>query len=160
MVSAAAVTPEEYLSSLPEERRAVMSQMRELIRKNLPKGYVESMNWGMLAYEVPLERYPDTYNGQPLGYVALAAQKNAYSLYLLGPYGDERQAAKLRDGFAKAGKKLDMGKSCVRFRKPEDLALDALAEAIASTPPEAFIAQYEAIRSTTATARKKAAKKA
>jgi hypothetical protein len=160
MVSSAAVTPEDYLSSLPEERRAVMSQMRDLIRKNLPKGYVESMNWGMLAYEIPLDRYPDTYNGQPLGYVALAAQKNAYSLYLLGPYGDEPQLKKLQDGFAKAGKKLDMGKSCVRFRKPEDLALDAIAEAIASTPPEAYIAQYEAVRSKMTTAKKKAAKKA
>ncbi|HYK02596.1 MAG TPA: DUF1801 domain-containing protein [Thermoanaerobaculia bacterium] len=164
MVSSAAVTPEDYLSSLPDERRAVMSQMRDLIRKNLPKGYVESMNWGMLSYEIPLDRYPDTYNGQPLGYVALAAQKNAYSLYLLGPYGDERELQKLRDGFAKAGKKLDMGKSCVRFKKPQDLALDALAEAIASTPPEAYIAQYEAVRSNTGpastTVKKKAARKA
>jgi hypothetical protein len=160
MVSSAAVTPEEYLSSLPEERRAVMSQMRDLIRENLPEGYVEAMNWGMLCYEIPLDRYPDTYNGQPLGYVALAAQKNAYSLYILGPYGDEAQAQKLRDGFARAGKKLDMGKSCVVFKKPEDLALDVIAEVIASTPPEVHIAQYEKVRSSTATAKKKAAKKA
>lgn len=160
MVSSAAVTPEDYLSSLPEESRAVVSKMRDLIRKNLPKGYVESMNWGMLSYEIPLDRYPDTYNGRPLGYVALAAQKNGYSLYLLGPYGDEREAAKLREAFEKAGKKLDMGKSCVRFKKPEDLALDAIAEAIASTPPEAFIAQYEAVRGKTGTTTKKAAKKA
>jgi len=138
----------------------VISQIRDLIRKNLPKGYVESLNWGMLSYEIPLERYPDTYNGQPLGYVALAAQKNGYSLYLLGPYGDESQAEKLREGFAKAGKKLDMGKSCVRFKKPEDLALDAIASAIASTPPDAFIAQYESVRSQTAAAKKKATKKA
>jgi hypothetical protein len=160
MVSSAAVTPEAYLSSLPEERRAVMSQMRDLIRENLPEGYVESVNWGMLSYEIPLDRYPDTYNGQPLGYVALAAQKNAYSLYLLGPYGDERQLEKLRDGFARAGKKLDMGKSCVRFRKPEELALETIAGVIASMPPEAFIAQYEAIRSNTAAGKKQAAKKA
>ena len=138
----------------------MISQIRDLIRKNLPKGYVESLNWGMLSYEIPLERYPDTYNGQPLGYVALAAQKNGYSLYLLGPYGDESQAEKLREGFAKAGKKLDMGKSCVRFRKPEDLALDAIAAAIRSTPPDAYIAQYESVRSQTAAAKKKATKKA
>jgi hypothetical protein len=160
MVSSAALTPEDYLASLPEDRRAVVSQIRDLVRKNLPKGYVETMNWGMLTWEIPLERYSDTYNGQPLGYVALAAQKNGYSLYLLGPYGDEGQAAKLREGFARAGKRLDMGKSCLRFKKPEDLALDAIAAAIASTPPDAFIAQYESIRSKTATARKKAAKKA
>jgi hypothetical protein len=164
MVSSAATTPEDYLASLPEERRAVISQIRDLIRKNLPKGYVESLNWGMLSYEIPLERYPDTYNGRPLGYVALAAQKNGYSLYLLGPYGDEGQAAKLREGFEKAGKKLDMGKSCVRFKQPADLALEAIADTIRSTPPEAFIAQYESIRSRTASAKtaqkKKAAKKA
>jgi hypothetical protein len=160
MVTPAAIAPDEYLASLPEERRAVVSRIRDIIRENLPAGYVESVNWGMLSYEIPLSRYPNTYNGQPLGYVALAAQKNAYSLYLLGPYGDERQAAKLRDGFARAGKTLDMGKSCVRFRKPEDLALDAIAEAIASTPPDAFIAQYESIRAKTATAKKKAARTA
>ncbi len=142
----------------------MISQIRDLIRKNLPKGYVESMSFGMLCYGIPLERYPDTYNGQPLGYVGLAAQKNSYSLYLLGPYGDEGGAAKLREGFEKAGKKLDMGKSCVRFKKPEDLALDAVADCIRSTPPDAYIAQYESIRSKTASAKtaqkKKAAKKA
>ena len=159
MVSSAAKTPEAYLASLPEERRAVISKIRDLIRKNLPKGYVESMNWGMLCYGIPLERYPDTYNGEPLGYVALAAQKNSYSLYLLGPYADEAEVEKLREGFAKAGKKLDMGKSCVRFKKPEDLALDVIADSIRSTPPDAYIAQYEAVRSKMASAKKAPAKK-
>ena len=146
MVTSAAQTPEAYLAELPEERRKVISQLRELIRKHIPEGYVESMSFGMLSWEVPLEKYPKTYNGKPLGYVALAAQKNGYSLYLLGPYGEPKQADELRKAFEKAGKKLDMGKSCVRFRKPEDLALDALAKAIASTPPEKHIEMYEKAR--------------
>lgn len=101
---------------------------------------------GMLCYGIPLERDPDTYNGQPLGYVSLAAQKNDYALYLMGAYMDPAQAEALRDAFAKAGKKFDMGKSCLRFKKPEDLALDAVAKLIASTPPEKFIAMYESSR--------------
>ncbi len=136
---------DEYLAGLPEDRRAVMSQMRDLVRKNLPKGYVENVG-GMLSYEIPLEKYPNTYNRQPLGYVALAAQKNGYSLYLLGAYADPAQAAQLKAAFAKSGKKLDMGKSCVRFKKIEDLDLEAIADVIRSTPPEKYIAMYEAGR--------------
>ena len=147
MVRSAAQTPEAYLAELPDERRQVVTQLRKLIQQHIPDGYVESVNWGMLTWEVPLERYPDTYNGQPLGYVSLAAQKNGYSLYLLGPYGDPEQLAALKAGFAKAGKKLDMGKSCVRFRKPEDLDLETIGKVIASTPPDRFIAQHEAGRS-------------
>ena len=146
MVTSAAQTPEAYLDSLPEERRKVISQLRELIRNNIPKGYVEAMSFGMLSWEIPLEKYPKTYNGKPLGYVALAAQKNGYSLYLMGAYGEGKQAEELRKAFEKAGKKLDMGKSCVRFRKPEDLELSAIAKAIASTPPERYIELYEKAR--------------
>ena len=144
MVSSKAGTPEEYLESLPEERREVVSAVRDLVRRNLPAGYVESMGWGMLCWGIPLERYPNTYNGQPLGYVALAAQKNYYSLYLMGVYADPTGPAWLKEGFAKAGKKLDMGKSCVRFRKLEDLPLELIGEAVAKVTPEAYIAHYEA----------------
>ena len=144
MVSSRATTVEQYLSELPEDRRAVVEAVRDLIRRRLPAGYRESMSWGMISYEIPLERYPDTYNKQPLGYVALAAQKNAYSLYLLGVYADPAQEARLREAFRAAGKKLDMGKSCLRFRKLDDLPLDALGDLIASTPPDAYIALYEA----------------
>ena len=83
MVSSKAKTVEDYLDELPPDRRAVVSAVRDLVNANLPEGYVETMNWGMIAWEVPLSRYPVTYNKQPLGYVALAAQKNAYSLYLM-----------------------------------------------------------------------------
>ena len=146
MVQSAATTADEFLNELPEERRAILTELRKLIRKNLPKGYEESVAFGMVCYGIPLERYPDTYNGQPLGYVALASQKNHCALYLMGAYMDPAAAVALKDGFAKAGKKLDMGKSCLRFRKIDDLALDAVAQAIASTPPEKFIGMYEKSR--------------
>lgn len=146
MVRSDASSVQEYLQELPPERRKVISAVREAILQHLPEGYVESMNWGMISYEIPLDRYPDTYNGQPLSYAALAAQKNYYSLYLMSVYGDAEQEQRLREGFKKAGKRLDMGKSCVRFRKLEDLPMHVIEEAIARTTPEQFIALYEASR--------------
>ncbi len=146
MASSKATTVEDYLAELAPERREVVTAVRQLILRHLPEGYRETMNWGMISYEIPLERYPNTYNKQPLGYVALAAQKNYYSLYLLGVYADSEQEVRLKDEFQQAGKKLDMGKSCVRFRKLDDLALDAIAHTIAATTPEEYIAHYEASR--------------
>ncbi|HEY0140599.1 MAG TPA: DUF1801 domain-containing protein [Thermoanaerobaculia bacterium] len=140
-----ATTVDAYLAELPEERRQVVAAVRDLIIRNLPKGYRETISSGMISYCVPLDDYPDTYNKQPLCYAALAAQKNYYALYLMSCYsGDQEQA--LRDGFAKAGKKLDMGKSCVRFKKLEDLPLDVIGKVIGSTPPQEFTQQYEASR--------------
>ena len=98
MVSSAARSVDEYLAQLPGERREVAVALRKLVRDHLPPGYVEAMNWGMPCYEVPLARHPDTYNGQPLGYVAFAAQKNGYSLYLMGVHGDPAREARLRGG--------------------------------------------------------------
>jgi hypothetical protein len=100
----------------------------------------------MLNYGIPLSRFPNTYNGQPLCYAALAAQKNYCSLYLMSVYGDKKHEAKLRDGFKAAGKKLDMGKSCVRFKSSDDLPLDVVGDLIASVPVEKWIAIYEASR--------------
>jgi hypothetical protein len=147
MATSTAATVEEYLAELPAERREVVSRIRDLLKRNLPKGYNESMSSGMIAYGIPLSRYPKTYNGQPLGYVALAAQKNYYALYLMGPYLDPEQAKQLASAFEKAGKKMDMGKSCLRFKKLEDLPLDALGRAVASMPPEKLIAHHEAVHS-------------
>jgi hypothetical protein len=146
MARSQATSIDEYLAELPEERRAVIAAVRGAILKNLPQGYREGINWGMIAYEVPLERYPDTYNKQPLGYVCLAAQKNYYALYLNAiDAGSEREGS-LRAEFAKAGKKLDMGKSCIRFKALDDLNLDAIGRVIAETPVETLIARYEASR--------------
>lgn len=146
MAAGKTVTVDDYIAEQPAERRAVVSAVRDLVRRNLPKGYAETTNGKFINYEIPLERYPKTYNGQPLAYIALASQKNYYALYLMGVYQNEELQKDLAASFKRAGKKLDMGKSCLRFRKLEDLDLDAVARAIASTPPEKFIADYEAAR--------------
>lgn len=146
MVQSKARTVEAYLKELPPERREVVAAVRRMVLKHLPKGYVEAMAFGMIGYGVPLERYPDTYNGQPLAYVAVAAQKNYYSLYLMSVYADSAEERALRAAFAKAGKKLDMGKCCVRFRQLADLEMAALGKAIAASSVDQFVARYEASR--------------
>lgn len=143
MVSSKAQTVAEYLQELPVERRAVIAAVRKVVRKHLPRGYVETMNWGMICYEIPLKRYPDTYNKQPLAYAALAAQKSNYALYLMG---DEETRKKLAAAVKAMGKKLDMGKVCLRFKKLEDLPLGVIGEIIASVSVDAYIATYEAAR--------------
>lgn len=146
MASSQANTVEEYLQELPEDRRAVVSRVRDVIVKNLPKGYQETMNWGMIAYEIPLERYPDTYNKKPLMYMALAAQKNHYAVYSSGVYMDPAGESWLASEFEKAGMKLDMGKSCIRFRKLGDIPLEAIAKVAAAQAVEEFIEIYEKAR--------------
>jgi hypothetical protein len=146
MQNKTAKSPDEYLDDLPADRRTAIAAVRAVVRKNLPGGYSEFVSWGMLNYGIPLTRFPNTYNGQPLCYVALAAQKNYCSLYLMSVYGDKKHEARLRDGFKAAGKKLDMGKSCVRFQSPDDLPLDVVGELIASVPVEKWIEIYEKSR--------------
>ena len=148
MVGSKAATVQEYLKELPAERRAVIAKVRAVVRKNLPKGYQEKLGYGMICYEVPLKRYPDTCNGQPLCYIGLAAQKHHNAIYLTSVYQDAGQAKWLKDQFKKANKKLDMGKSCVRFKKLDDLPLDAIGKVVAATTPEQHIARYEASRKT------------
>ena len=146
MARSKATTVQAYLESLPPDQRGVVSAVREVVLEHLPRGYEESMNWGMISYELPLERYPNTYNKQPFSYAALAAQKNYFALYLNGAYSDPKQAQYLTKEFRKRGKKLDMGKACLRFKKLDDLPLDAIGRVIASTPPETLIKQVEAAR--------------
>lgn len=146
MVQSKAASVPQYLAELPAERRAVVSKVRDMVNAHMPAGYVETMAFGMIGWGIPLSRYPDTYNKQPLGYVALAAQKNNYSLYLMGVYGVGEQEKKLRAAAVAQGKKLDMGKSCLRFKKAEDLPLDAIGELIASMSVDDYIAVYEASR--------------
>jgi len=146
MVSSAATTVDAYLAELPPERSAVIAKVRDMINTHLPPGYVERMNWGMICWEIPLSRYSITYNKQPLGYVALAAQKNNYALYLMNVGSDSGDEAGLRAAYARAGKKLDMGKCCLRFKSLERLLVDEIASLIAGTPVDAYIARYEASR--------------
>jgi uncharacterized protein YdhG (YjbR/CyaY superfamily) len=146
MVSSKETTPAAYLASLPPERRKVVSAVRALVKKHLPKGYVETMNWGMLSYEVPLTRYSDTYNQRPLMYVALAAQKNNYALYLTTASENKALMAKLAAAYEASGKKLDMGKACLRFKTLEELPLDVIGELVASTPVERSVQIAETAR--------------
>jgi hypothetical protein len=146
MVSSKTTTPTAYLASLPPERREIIAAVRAVVRKRLPKGYVETMNWGMLSYEIPLSRYPETYNKQPLMYLALAAQKNNYALYLTSVSSDKVLMGKLAAAYKIAGKKLDMGKGCLRFKTLEELPLDVIGEIVASTPVERRIELSEAAR--------------
>ena len=146
MVRSAAATVEEYVQELAPDRREDVQAVRELVLDNLPPGYVETMNWGMITYEIPLDRYPDTYNGQPLMYAALASQKRYMSLYLMCVYSHQESRIWFEERFKASGKKLDMGKSCVRFRRVEDLPLDLIAETIAGTSVEDYIRFYEASR--------------
>jgi uncharacterized protein YdhG (YjbR/CyaY superfamily) len=149
MVSSKETTPAAYLASLPPERRKVIAAVRAVVRKNLPRGYVETMNWGMLAYEIPLSRYPSTYNKQPLMYLALAAQKNNYALYLTSASSDRALMDKLAAAYKAAGRKLDMGKGCLRFTSLEELPLDVIGEIVASTSVARRIELSEAARSKT-----------
>ena len=159
----AATTVAQYLAELPPERRAVVARVRDVVRADLPAGYEESMLWGMICWSVPLARYPDTYNGRPLGYACLAAQKNHYALYLTALYMDPAATERFTQAFAAAGKRLDMGKSCVRFKALEDIPLDVIGQAVARTSPDDYIAMYERARATSTTravAKKRSTKKA
>ena len=143
---ATATSVDEYLAGLPENQRAVLEPVRDTIRKNLPNGYQEVIQGKFITYVIPLSRYPKTYNRQPLQYVALAPQKNYYTLYMMVPYADEKELAQLQNGFKKAGKKLDMGKSCIRFKKLEDLPLDVIGESVARTSVDDYIRGYESAK--------------
>lgn len=144
MAKSTATTVQEYLDQQPDDRRAVLSAVRETILRHLPAGYQETMSWGMISYEIPLAHYPNTYNRQPLSYVALAAQKNYYALYLSNVYGNPEQETRLKEAFTQIGKKLDMGKSCLRFRSLADVPWDAIGEIVASATPDDYIRTYEA----------------
>lgn len=146
MASSKANSVSEYLEGLPPERRAVVSAVRDVVLKHLPKGYREAMDFGMITYSIPLDVHPKTYNGRPLVYAGLAAQKNHYALYLMGAYADPKVGKSLASEFRKRGKKLDMGKSCLRFRTLDDLPLDVVGNVIASTPVDTMIGFVEKSR--------------
>jgi len=158
IVQSKATTVEQYFSELPEDRRLAIEAVREVILKNLDKNYEEGMQYGMIGYYVPHRVYPAGYHcdpRQPLPFAGLASQKNHMSLYLMCVYGESELSKWFMSSWAKTGKKLDMGKSCVRFKKLEDLALDVIGEAIKRVPAKKFIEICEsATRSTGAKASK------
>jgi Domain of unknown function (DU1801) len=139
-------TVPEFLAQLAPDRRQEVERVRAEIRRHLPAGYEEAISRNMLVYQVPLGQYPDTYNGHPLWYVALASEKSYLSLHLMPVYGNDALAARLADGFTAAGKKLNMGKACIRFQTESDLALDAVGEIVASIPMDRWIKVAQAAR--------------
>jgi Domain of unknown function (DU1801) len=147
-----ATTVEQYLAELPEDRRKAIEAVRQVVLKNLDKDYEEGIQYGMIGYYVPHRVYPPGYHcdpKQPLPFAGLASQKNHMSLYLMCAYGETDHANWFKDAWAKTGKKLDMGKACVRFKKLEDLALDVIGEAIRKVPAKKYIAHCETIVKTT-----------
>jgi len=134
-----AKTVAEYIASLPEDRRGAIKTVRAVVKKNLPAGYKEGMDYGFIGWTVPLSVYPDTYNGQPLCYAALANQKNHMALYLMAAYAEGPIKQRLVKGFRAAGKKLDMGKSCIRFKSLDDLPLEVIAEVAAALPMKKYV---------------------
>lgn len=142
-----ATTVKQYLAELPEDRRAALLAVRSVILANLPRGYEEGMQYGMIGYFVPHSVYPPGYHcdpKQPVPFAALASQKNHMAVYLMSVYGNGDQEAWFRDAWSKTGKKLDMGKCCVRFKNVDDVPLEVIGEAIRRVPAEKFIEQYEA----------------
>ncbi|HYO55357.1 DUF1801 domain-containing protein [Archangium sp.] len=143
-----ATTVDQYLASLPEERRAAISAVRNVILENLDERYEEGMQYGMIGYYVPHKVFPAGYHcdpKQPLPFASLASQKSHMAVYLMCIYGQPEQEKWFREAWAKTGKKLDMGKSCVRFKKLEDVALDVIGEAIRRAPAKAYIEHYESM---------------
>ncbi|WNG39806.1 DUF1801 domain-containing protein [Archangium violaceum] len=163
-----ATTVDQYLASLPEDRRAAISAVRKVILKNLDKQYEEGIQYGMIGYYVPHKVFPAGYHcdpKQPLPFASLASQKSHMAVYLMCVYGQPEQEKWFREAWAKTGKKLDMGKSCVRFKKLEDVALDVIGEAIRRVPAKAYIEHYESVirrpekKKAPGAAKKKAAEK-
>jgi len=139
-MQSSATTVEAYLDQIPAERRGDMERVIALVRDNLPEGYVEAMNWGMICWEVPLETSGPTYNGRPLMYAALASQKRHMALYLCGANCRPEVRAALEAGFRAAGRRFDMGAACLRFRNADALDAPSVAAAVAAVPVEAFVA--------------------
>ena len=147
MVKSDASTVDQYLNDLPDDRQKILKKVRETILKNLNPGFKETMNWGMISYEIPLETYPETYNKQPLLFAALASQKQYVSLYLMTVYQDSKLNESLLNGFIKIGRKPNMGKSCIRFKRIDDIPLEVIGHIISKTTAEDFIEKYEEVRS-------------
>ena len=142
-------TVAQYLAALPADRRAALSAVRKVINENLPDGYEEGMQFGMIGWYVPLSMYPAGYGENPkvpLPLVALASQKSGMVLHFLCFYGHPTLSTWFTSEYKKSGKKLDMGKACVRFKKLDDLALDVVGRAVARVPVKEHMANYRAAR--------------
>ena len=141
-----AQTVDQYVTELSENRQEQIRTVREVILSSLPEGYKEVMNEGMITYQVPLSIYPNTYNGKPLMYAALSSQKSYMAVYLTSIYMNEDSRKTFEQDYMATGKRYDAGKSCVRFRKLDDLPLDLLSVTIGSMSVKEFIQEVEIVR--------------
>lgn len=142
-----ATTPEAYIAEMPEDRQKAFSKLRSVIKKNLPKGFKEGMGYGMMGYSVPHSKYPAGYHcdpKQPLPFMGIASQKNFIAVYHMGIYCmPELQKWFVREHAKASPKKLDMGKSCIRYKKPEDIPFELIGELATKVTPDEWIKQYE-----------------
>ena len=148
-----------YFAKLPADHRVALARVREIVNAHLPAGYEEGMQFGMPSWFVPKSTLADTFNGQPLMLAALGSRKGYMTLYLMSVYGDDKLRKWFEGAFAKAGKQLDMGKSCVRFKTLDALPLDVIGEAIAKVPVAKYVAAYHASRAAARPKQNSASKK-
>jgi hypothetical protein len=139
-------TIDEFFAILPPDRREDLLRLFESVRAAMPQGYEQAIDWGMIVWQVPLSVYPDTYNKKPLVYVGIANQKNHMALYLCGAYAIKGEMEALKAAFSKAGKKLDMGAACVRFKRLDQLDMAAVERAIANVPVAVMVEAARAAR--------------
>lgn len=144
-----ATTVDAYIAELPEERQKAIEQLRKVIKKNLPKGFQECMNYGMIGYVVPHSKYPAGYHCDPklpLPFLNIASQKNNITVYHMGMYGDPKLEKWFVDAYTKlTGKKADKGKSCLRYKKEEDIPYKLIGELVAKISPDQWIEHYERV---------------
>ncbi|HRG83923.1 MAG TPA: DUF1801 domain-containing protein [Chitinophagaceae bacterium] len=144
-----ATTVDQYLEEIPADRRQAMQELRKVVKKNLSKGFQETMNYGMMGYSVPHSKYPAGYHcnpKDPLPFMGIASQKNSINIYHMGIYADPKLFKWFQEAHAKASpKKLDMGKSCIRYKKPEDIPFKLIGELAAKMSMEEWIEKYESM---------------
>jgi Domain of unknown function (DU1801) len=154
------LTVEQWLASVPAERRDAINIVRDVINEHLPQGYEETVDWGMLAWVVPFARLPNTHNGHPLMLAALGAHRKLMTVYLMTVYGDPELRREFEIAYKGTGKKLNMGGSCVHFKKLDDLPLNVVGNTIARVSVDKYVERYESSRPqkkpTKATTKKKA----
>ena len=144
-----AATVDKYLAEVPADRQKAFEELRKVIKKNLPKGFQEGMGYGMIGYCVPHSKYPAGYHcnpEQPLPFISIASQKNFIAVYHMGVYSDPKLLKWFTDAYAKAGVgKLDMGKSCIRFKNPENIPFKLMGELASKMTPDDWIEKYESV---------------
>jgi hypothetical protein len=140
------LTVNQWLASVPAERQAAINAVRDAVNEHLPEGYEETVEWGMLAWVVPLATLPNTHNGHPLTLAALGAHTKVMTIYLMSVYGDPKIRREFQTAYKKTGKKLDMGGCCVHFKKLDDLPLDVVGDTIARLPVDQYVEHYQKAR--------------